>query len=155
MVSPLHHMYNLNPTAIHNSSPVPVEMECREGMQFKQCVVIRVLQCKIPTISIHHHMHAVYGNKCVDVSNVRHWVWQFKQKVGQAVVSGEIKGLFKGWNSKTYYMFAKVGDYVEKWLCSCNYRLKVQLFFLCHFKLLLPFIFLFSWRQNFSGHLCI
>jgi len=36
---------------------------------------------KIPPISIHHHMHAVYGNKCVDVSTARCWVWQFKQKV--------------------------------------------------------------------------
>jgi hypothetical protein len=50
----------------------------------------------IPPVSIHRHMHAMSGNKCVDVSNVRHWEWQFKQKVGEAVVSGEIKTLFKG-----------------------------------------------------------
>jgi transposase len=24
-------------------------------------------------------MQAVYGDKCVDVSTIRHWVWQFKQ----------------------------------------------------------------------------
>jgi len=43
---------------------------------------------KIPPISIHHHMHAVHGNKRVDESTVRCGVWEFKQKVGEAVVSG-------------------------------------------------------------------
>jgi len=51
---------------------------------------------KTPPISIHHHMHAVYGNKCVDISTAKCWVWQFNQKVWEAVVSGEMKRLFKG-----------------------------------------------------------
>ena len=30
-------------------------------------------------------MQAIYGDKCVDVSTVSHWVWQFKQaEVGEA-----------------------------------------------------------------------
>jgi hypothetical protein len=31
-------------------------------------------------------MQAVYGDKCVDVSTLRHWVWQFKQEVGTQVL---------------------------------------------------------------------
>jgi len=53
-------------------------------------------------------MHAVYGNKCVDVSSVRCWVQQFKQKVGEAVVSGQINILFKGWNSKLITCWQKL-----------------------------------------------
>jgi hypothetical protein len=49
---------------------------------------------KSPLFSINRHMNAVYGDKCVDVSIVRCWIWQFKQEVGEAVVSGEIKRLF-------------------------------------------------------------
>jgi len=38
-------------------------------MRFKQRAVIEFLTVeKIPPIDIHHHMQAVYGDKCVDVS---------------------------------------------------------------------------------------
>ena len=44
------------------------------------------LDCgKTHPINIHRHMQALYGDKGVDVSTVRHWVWQFKQdEVGEA-----------------------------------------------------------------------
>jgi len=43
------------------------------------------LDCgKIPPINIHRHMQAVYGDKCVNVSTIRHWVQHFKQdEVGE------------------------------------------------------------------------
>jgi len=42
-----------------------------EDMQFKQCAVIEFLTAeKISPIDIHHHMQAVYRDKCVDVSKV-------------------------------------------------------------------------------------
>jgi len=39
---------------------------------------------KILPIDVHRHMQAVYGDKCVDVSTVRHWVWHFEQEVEEA-----------------------------------------------------------------------
>ena len=40
---------------------------------------------KVPPIEIHRRMQAVYGNQCVDVSTVRHWVKRFKDgELGQA-----------------------------------------------------------------------
>ena len=85
VISPLH-ICNLEPTAIHNSGSVPVEMEGCEDKHFKQGAIIEFLNVeKIPPIYIHCHMQAVCGDKCVDVSTVRHLVWQFKQeKLGEA-----------------------------------------------------------------------
>jgi hypothetical protein len=70
-------------------------MEGCEDMWFKQCAIIEFLTAeKILPIDIHCRMQAVYGDKCVDVSTVRCWVWQFKQEeVGEAVVLGERKRL--------------------------------------------------------------
>jgi hypothetical protein len=80
VISPLH-ICNLEPTAIHNSGSVPVEMEGYEDKQFKQSAIIEYLNVeKIPPINIHCHMQAVCGDKCVDVNTVRHLVWQFKQE---------------------------------------------------------------------------
>ena len=71
---------NLEPTATHNSSLAPVEMEGCEGVRFK-CAIIKFLtEEKIPPIDIHHHMQKVYGAKCVDVSIVRCWIWQYQQE---------------------------------------------------------------------------
>jgi transposase len=40
---------------------------------------------KISPINIHRCTQAVYGDKCVDVSTIRHWVRQFKgDEVGEA-----------------------------------------------------------------------
>jgi hypothetical protein len=50
-------------------------------MQFKQSAVIEFFTVeKIPPINIHCHMQAVCGDKCVDLSTIRHWVWQYKQE---------------------------------------------------------------------------
>jgi hypothetical protein len=55
--------------------------EGREDMQFNQHAVIKFLTAeKISPIDIHHHMQAVYRDKCVDVSKVRCRVQQFKQE---------------------------------------------------------------------------
>jgi len=88
-------MCNLEPTAIHYSSSVPVETEDCKDVQFKQHAVTEFLSAeKIPPIDIHCCMQAVYGDKCVDVSTVRHWVWPFKQ---EEVVSDRIQKLDKCW----------------------------------------------------------
>jgi len=50
--------HNLDPTAIHNSSPVPVEMAGCEEMQFKQCAVIRVLDWRNNYSHQHSSPHA-------------------------------------------------------------------------------------------------
>ena len=56
-------------------------MEGCEDMQFKQSAVIEFFTVeKIPPINIHCHMQAVCGDKCVDLSTIRHWVWQYKQE---------------------------------------------------------------------------
>jgi len=61
---------NLEPTAISNCDPVPMEMKGCEDMQFKQRAVIEFLTVeKIPPIDIHHHMQAVYGGKYIDISS--------------------------------------------------------------------------------------
>ena len=67
---------NTEPTAIHNSSSVSIEMESCEYGCFKQCAVTQF-------IDIHHHMQAICGDKCVNT--FRLWVWQSKQEeVGEA-----------------------------------------------------------------------
>jgi hypothetical protein len=53
-------------------------MEGCENMQFKQCAVIEFLTVeKIPAIDIHRYIAGSVWDKCVDVSTVRHWLWQF------------------------------------------------------------------------------
>jgi len=54
--------------------------------RFQQCAIIKFLTVeKIPPIYIHCHKQAVYGDKRVDISTARWWVWQFKQEeVGEA-----------------------------------------------------------------------
>jgi len=50
-------------------------MEEFSDIQFKQSAVIEFLTAeKVPPIEIHRWMQAVYGDQCVDVSTVRHWV---------------------------------------------------------------------------------
>ena len=39
---------------------------------------------KIPPVDLHRHMLTVYGDKCVDVSTVRCWIWHFEQEVEEA-----------------------------------------------------------------------
>jgi hypothetical protein len=34
----------------------------------------------LPLLDIHRRMQAVYGDKCVDVSTARRWVWEFKRE---------------------------------------------------------------------------
>ena len=109
---------NLEPTAIHNSSSV---QEGCEDTRFKQRAVIEFLTAeKISPIDIHHHMQAVYRDKCVDVSKARCRVHQFKQEeVGKTslcdkVRPGQNSNLVKHWQKCT-----EVGGYyVEKWLCT-------------------------------------
>jgi hypothetical protein len=54
--------------------------------RFKQYAIMKFPTAeKIPPIYIHCHKQTVYGNKYVDISTVRWWVWQFKQEqVGEA-----------------------------------------------------------------------
>jgi len=54
-------------------------MEEVSDVQFKQHVVSEFLTTeKVPPIEIHRRMQAIYGDQCVDVSTVRHWVRWFK-----------------------------------------------------------------------------
>jgi hypothetical protein len=56
-------------------------------VQLTQHAIIAFLTAEnIHPINIPSCMQAVYGDKCVDVSKVRHWVWQFKQGVGKQVL---------------------------------------------------------------------
>jgi hypothetical protein len=64
---------------------VPAEVEGCEHVWFKQCAIVHFLTGKIPPINIHCRLQAVFGDKYVDVSTIRHWLWQFKQdEVGEA-----------------------------------------------------------------------
>jgi len=55
-------------------------MEEFSDIWFKQRAVIEFLTAeKVPPIEIHRQMQAVYGDQCVDVSTVRHWVRQLKR----------------------------------------------------------------------------
>jgi len=52
-----------------------IEMEKYSDVRFKQRAVIEFLTTeKVSSIEIHRRMQAVYGDRCVDVSTVRHWV---------------------------------------------------------------------------------
>jgi len=64
-------------------------MEEFSDIRFKQRAVIEFLTTeKVPPIEIHRRMQAVYGDQCVDVSTVRHWVRRFKEgELGQADLS--------------------------------------------------------------------
>jgi hypothetical protein len=68
-------------------------MEEFSDVQFKQHAVIEFLMAeKVPAIEIHRRMQAVYGDQCVDVSTVRHWVRQFKDgELGQADFSDKTR----------------------------------------------------------------
>jgi hypothetical protein len=47
--------------------------------RFKQRAVIELLIAgRVPPIEIHRRMQAVYGDQCVDVTTVRHWVRRLK-----------------------------------------------------------------------------
>jgi len=61
-------------------------MEEFSGVRSKQRAVIEFSTAeKVPPIEIHRRIQAIYGDQCVDVSTVRHWVKQFKDgEVGQA-----------------------------------------------------------------------
>jgi hypothetical protein len=55
-------------------------MEGCEEVQFKQHAIVEFLIAeKILPIDVHFHIQAIYGDKCVDESTFRCWVWQFKQ----------------------------------------------------------------------------
>ena len=66
-----------------------IEMEEFSDIRFKQRAVIEFLTVeKVPPIEIHRRMQAVYGDQCVGVSTVRHWVRRFKNgELGQADLS--------------------------------------------------------------------
>jgi len=72
-------------------------MEEFSDFRFKQRAVIEFLTAeKVPTIEFHRRMQAVYGDQCVDVSTVRHWVRRFKdEELGQEDLSEkqEVEGL--------------------------------------------------------------
>jgi len=96
-------MHNLEPTVIHNSGSVPVEMEACEDVQFKQLVIIEFLTtAKIGPVDIHRRMQAVCEDKCVDVSTVIRWVRHFKEEEGGDVslCDKEVSGR-PGQNSET------------------------------------------------------
>jgi len=61
-------------------------MEEFSDVRFKQRAVIEFLTVeKVPPIEIHRQTQAIYGNQCVDVSSLRHWVRRFKDgELGQA-----------------------------------------------------------------------
>jgi hypothetical protein len=49
-------------------------------VQFKRHAIVEFLIAeKILPIDVFCHIQAIYGDKCVDESTVRLWVWQFKQ----------------------------------------------------------------------------
>ena len=77
-------IHNLEPTAIHNSSSVPVELEGCENVQFRCAFTEFLTGEKIPPINIHHHMQEVYGDKSADVSTVWCWIWQLNHEVRDA-----------------------------------------------------------------------
>ena len=64
-------------------------MEEFSDVRFKQRAVIEFLTAKkVPPIEIHRRMQAIYGDHCVEVSTVRHWVRWFKDgELGQADLS--------------------------------------------------------------------
>jgi len=50
-------------------------MEEFSDVRLKQRAVIEFLTAeKDPPIEIHRRIQAIYGDQCVDVSTVRHWV---------------------------------------------------------------------------------
>jgi len=50
-------------------------MEEFSDVRFKQRAVTEFLTGgKMPPIEIHRRMQAIYGDHCVDVSTVRHWM---------------------------------------------------------------------------------
>ena len=68
-------------------------MEEFSDVWFKQHAVIEFLTAgKVPPIEVHRRMQAIYGDQCVDVSAVRHWVRQFKDgELGQTDLSDKTR----------------------------------------------------------------
>ena len=68
-------------------------MEEFSDVRFKQRAVIEFLTAeKVPPIEMHRQMQAIYGDHCVDVSTVIHWVRRFKDgKLGQADLSDKTR----------------------------------------------------------------
>ena len=74
-----------------SAHPVHMKMEEFSDVRSKQRAVIEFLTTeKVPPIEIYRRMQAVFGDQCVDVSTVRHWVRRFKDgEFGQADLSGK------------------------------------------------------------------
>jgi hypothetical protein len=71
-------------------------MEGCDEVQFTQhAVTVFLTMENILPIDIQSCMQAVYGDKCVDVSTVSYWVWQFKQEEEgkQACVTKQVPGV--------------------------------------------------------------
>jgi hypothetical protein len=95
MVSPLHHTYNLEPTAIHTPVQCQSKWKAVRTCSSTYALLSEFLTAyKNPLFSINHYMNAVYADNHADVSTGKCGVWQFKQKVGEAVVSGDIQDFF-------------------------------------------------------------
>jgi len=85
-------------------------MEEFSEVWFKQHAVIEFLTVeKVPAMEIHRRMQAVFGDQCVDVSTVRHWVRRFEDgELGQAVLSDKTQSGRPVWISKTSAALAEV-----------------------------------------------
>jgi len=65
-------------------------------------------------------MQAVYGDQCVDMSTVRHWVRQFKDgELGQADLSDKTRSgrpvtASDQLHQDCFKRFCRFGDFVEK-----------------------------------------
>jgi hypothetical protein len=51
--------------------------------RFKQHALIKFVTAEKNSSHLHSYMQTVYGDKCVDISTVRWWVWQVKQEKGR------------------------------------------------------------------------
>ena len=89
-------------------------MEEFSDICFKQRVVIEFLTTeKVPPIEIYRRMQAVFGDQCVDVSTVRHWVRRFKEgELGQADLSDKTPIFFKDGFQKLVQRWRKC---IEVW----------------------------------------
>jgi len=87
-------------------------MQGCEDMRFKHHAVIECLTAgKIPPIDMHHHMQAVYEDKCVDVSTDIGYSSFSKKKWGKQV-SLTKQGL--GGNRTEFINFLNVGKNILK-----------------------------------------
>jgi hypothetical protein len=85
-------------------------------VRFKQQAIIEFLiPGKISPINIHHHMEAVYGDKCVDVSTVWHRVQQWSggnKSVWQSKARAEFRNLLNA--GKSVLKLVAI-----MWKCGC------------------------------------